>query len=258
MVAAIDPQRAYLRTGMKAVLPPLAIRSARRRLRIAGNRGVSAFHQNHRYTGVPVSNRYDSNRSNKAASANVSSDKLRQCARCTARGHKGATIQHPEVGETSASCRFRPSVDQRSTRTAHKQQKCRPMAQKRPPIGFCRSPLPPRQAYRADSPVATAKSWRGQTGELEAAPSPRRFATLGKIAWIAVAKYDTGLPIRNLQAVDVSAIADTEALADALHAEKRRFRQASRRLRVAMSVPMMRRCYDPLVPANAGTRRNMP
>jgi hypothetical protein len=27
--------------------------------------------------------------------ANVSSDKLRQCARCTACGHKGATIQHP-------------------------------------------------------------------------------------------------------------------------------------------------------------------
>ena len=27
--------------------------------------------------------------------ANASSDKLRQCARCTACGHKGATIQHP-------------------------------------------------------------------------------------------------------------------------------------------------------------------
>jgi hypothetical protein len=26
---------------------------------------------------------------------NVSSDKLRECARCTACGHKGATIQHP-------------------------------------------------------------------------------------------------------------------------------------------------------------------
>jgi hypothetical protein len=30
--------------------------------------------------------------------ANVSSDKLRQCARCTACGHKGATIQRPGWG----------------------------------------------------------------------------------------------------------------------------------------------------------------
>jgi hypothetical protein len=30
--------------------------------------------------------------------ANASSDKLRQCARCTACGHKGATIQHPGWG----------------------------------------------------------------------------------------------------------------------------------------------------------------
>jgi hypothetical protein len=30
--------------------------------------------------------------------AGVSSDKLRQCARCTACGHKGATIQHPGWG----------------------------------------------------------------------------------------------------------------------------------------------------------------
>jgi hypothetical protein len=27
--------------------------------------------------------------------ADVSSDKLRRCARCTACGHKGATLQHP-------------------------------------------------------------------------------------------------------------------------------------------------------------------
>src|ERR1700692_2998757 len=31
-------------------------------------------------------------------SAETSSDKLRQCARCTAGGHKGATIQHPGWG----------------------------------------------------------------------------------------------------------------------------------------------------------------
>jgi hypothetical protein len=30
--------------------------------------------------------------------ATTSSDKLRQCARCTACGHKGATIQHPRWG----------------------------------------------------------------------------------------------------------------------------------------------------------------
>jgi hypothetical protein len=30
--------------------------------------------------------------------ADTSSDKLRQCARCTACGHKGATIQHPGWG----------------------------------------------------------------------------------------------------------------------------------------------------------------
>jgi hypothetical protein len=30
--------------------------------------------------------------------ADTSSDKLRRCARCTACGHKGATIQHPGWG----------------------------------------------------------------------------------------------------------------------------------------------------------------
>jgi hypothetical protein len=41
----------------------------------------------------------------------VSSDKLRQSARCTACGHKGATIQHPGwVVNISASCRSRPSA----------------------------------------------------------------------------------------------------------------------------------------------------
>jgi hypothetical protein len=30
--------------------------------------------------------------------ADTSSDKLRRCARCTARGHKGAAIQHPGWG----------------------------------------------------------------------------------------------------------------------------------------------------------------
>jgi hypothetical protein len=33
--------------------------------------------------------------------ANESSDKLRQCARCTACGSKGATLQHPSWGGNS-------------------------------------------------------------------------------------------------------------------------------------------------------------
>ena len=38
---------------------------------------------------------------------NTSSDKLCRCARCTACGHKGATLQHPGwVVPISASCRF--------------------------------------------------------------------------------------------------------------------------------------------------------
>jgi hypothetical protein len=42
----------------------------------------------------------------------TTSDKLRQCARCTACGHKGATIQHPGwAGEhISASCHSRAHV----------------------------------------------------------------------------------------------------------------------------------------------------
>ena len=40
--------------------------------------------------------------------ADVSSEKLRRCARCTARGHKGGTTQQPEWAvSTSASGRFR-------------------------------------------------------------------------------------------------------------------------------------------------------
>jgi hypothetical protein len=39
-----------------------------------------------------------------------------------------------------------------------------------------------------------------------------RFATFGKIAWIAVAKYGASLPIRNLQTLDGSAIGNTERL----------------------------------------------
>jgi hypothetical protein len=39
---------------------------------------------------------------------NTSSAKLRRCARCSACGNKGATIQHPGWGgKTSASCRSR-------------------------------------------------------------------------------------------------------------------------------------------------------
>ncbi len=39
---------------------------------------------------------------------NTSSDKLRRCARCTACGNKGATIQHPAGAVMmSASCRSR-------------------------------------------------------------------------------------------------------------------------------------------------------
>jgi hypothetical protein len=41
--------------------------------------------------------------------AQVSSDKLRHCARCAACGHKGATIQRPGQANTSASCRFQLS-----------------------------------------------------------------------------------------------------------------------------------------------------
>jgi len=36
----------------------------------------------------------------------TSSDKLRQCARCTACGHKGATLQHP--GWAGANIGFQP------------------------------------------------------------------------------------------------------------------------------------------------------
>ena len=38
--------------------------------------------------------------------ADVSSDKLRQCAWCTACGHKGATLQHP--GWAGAHIGFQP------------------------------------------------------------------------------------------------------------------------------------------------------
>ena len=44
--------------------------------------------------------------------ADASSDKLRQRARCTACGHKGATIQHPGwPATTSASCHTRRDAD---------------------------------------------------------------------------------------------------------------------------------------------------
>ena len=40
---------------------------------------------------------------------NVSSDKLRRCAGCTACGHKGATLQHPGWGGADIGfCRFQP------------------------------------------------------------------------------------------------------------------------------------------------------
>ena len=53
---------------------------------------------------------------------------------------------------------------------------------------------------------------------------PRRFATFGKIEWMAGAKYDASLPNRNLQPAEISANGDDiEALADALRAEKGRF-----------------------------------
>jgi len=38
------------------------------------------------------------------------------------------------------------------------------------------------------------------------------FATFGKKACIAVAKYGACLPLRNLQVVDISAIGETEAI----------------------------------------------
>ena len=38
--------------------------------------------------------------------ANASSDKLRRCVRCTACGHKGATLQHP--GWAGAQIGFQP------------------------------------------------------------------------------------------------------------------------------------------------------
>ena len=41
--------------------------------------------------------------------ANASSDKLRRCARCTACGHKGATLQHP--GWVDAVVGFQPFPD---------------------------------------------------------------------------------------------------------------------------------------------------
>ena len=53
---------------------------------------------------------------------------------------------------------------------------------------------------------------------------PRRFATFGKIEWMAGVKYDASLPNRNLQPAEISANGDDiEALADALRAEKGRF-----------------------------------
>ena len=39
----------------------------------------------------------------------------------------------------------------------------------------------------------------------------RRFATFGKFAWTAVAKFDACSPLCNLQPIDVSAIGETEA-----------------------------------------------
>jgi hypothetical protein len=51
------------------------------------------------------------------------------------------------------------------------------------------------------------------------------FATFAKIACTAVAKYGGGLPLRNVQVFDLAALGDTEVLANALLAEKGRFRQ---------------------------------
>jgi hypothetical protein len=42
------------------------------------------------------------------------------------------------------------------------------------------------------------------------------FATFAKVVCTAVAKCGAYLPLRNLQALDFSAIGETEALADAL------------------------------------------
>ena len=42
---------------------------------------------------------------------------------------------------------------------------------------------------------------------------PSTVCHCAKIAWIAVVEYGTNLPIRNLQAVEISANAETEALA---------------------------------------------
>jgi hypothetical protein len=43
--------------------------------------------------------------------ANVSSDKLRQCARCTGCGGKGATLTHPTWGGNSVGFMTFPGVD---------------------------------------------------------------------------------------------------------------------------------------------------
>ena len=44
----------------------------------------------------------------------------------------------------------------------------------------------PRQPYRPDSPAATAESWRGQTGELEA----RGALTVGSASGVPAAAKD--------------------------------------------------------------------
>ena len=50
-------------------------------------------------------------------------------------------------------------------------------------------------------------------GDCAVSAPPSTVCHCAKIAWIAVVEYGTNLPIRNLQAVEISANAETEALA---------------------------------------------
>jgi hypothetical protein len=72
----------------------------------------------------------------------------------------------------------------------------------------------------SDCSLWTNRNVENQTMELlPATPARMARAALSNIAWIAVAKSGSDLPVCNLQAFDGSAIADTEALADALQAD---------------------------------------